>query len=411
MLSAASFPKYWVSDVGVERAGVSRWARRIASKDGLWKALYFERWNDPRSHAREREAEHLGWKKIYENKDTAGRRSDQHEEAMRSAQDEEDEECQEAFRAMQAAQRSKALQKKCTGLERETHRSAIDVIQDAILEFKSHCKFPYPEDASKYLASRGGDSSGGGGGQGGPGGHGGLWGNSKSKEHLLEGESAAGDTPASSEAPSTCPSPAASMSRTSSRCSSSATSMAGGDILSPSGAGGAGVSASSTGTARGAGVDSMFGRGGFYTSFTAGHLRNYLRSKLNALPRQHQLEVCVCKFTGKVHLCSRDTGARGCELAYPNDDGFFVCPITGIIWETTRHTISGEPDEDEGEGEAADYEGGSKSFCNMVRQGYECEKDPSAEMGWGSWLEDRACQEKEVCRFKFSNGRYQHVYR
>ena len=85
---------------------------------------------------------------------------------------------------------------------------------------------------------------------------------------------------------------------------------------------------------------SMFGLGGFYTSYTAGperralyvwrmltyagHLRNFLSSKLSALPHKHQLEVCVCKLTGCVHLCSRDSGQRGCELAQPNDEGFFV---------------------------------------------------------------------------------------
>ena len=74
---------------------------------------------------------------------------------------------------------------------------------------------------------------------------------------------------------------------------------------------------------------------------------------------------------------SRDGGSHGCELAYPNDDGFFVSPITGIIWDSGRHMKNGgDEDEGEGEGEAADYEGGSKSFCNMVTQGYECEKDP-----------------------------------
>ena len=64
-------------------AGVSRWARRIAGKDALWKALYLERWDDPSSHAREREALKLGWKTIYEQKDTAVRRSDEEEEATR----------------------------------------------------------------------------------------------------------------------------------------------------------------------------------------------------------------------------------------------------------------------------------------------------------------------------------------
>ena len=101
---------------------------------------------------------------------------------------------------------------------------------------------------------------------------------------------------------------------------------------------------------------------------------------------------------------SRDGGSHGCELAYPNDDGFFVCPITGIIWDSGRHMKKGgDEDEGEGEGEAADYEGGSKSFCNMVTQGYECEKDPSAEMGWGSWLEDRQSKECAV-RYGHSGG-------
>lgn len=378
---------------------MSRWARRVASKDGLWKALYFERWNDPQSHAREREARRLGWKKVYENKDTAGRSIDQQEDKMRSANDEEDEECQEAFRAMQAAQRSQALQKKHVELDRQTRRSAIEVIQDVIQEFKSHCNFPYPDERSNPPASAPEHSDSASGGQS-------AW--SALKDPRLKGD--ADGRPC--DAPSPCPSPAASslggLSRTSSRCSIASTAGAGGDAASV--AGGKGWCGSPRAAAK-SGADSMFGRGGFYTSFTTGHLRNYLRSKLNALPRQHQLEVCVCKLTGRVHLCSRDTGARGCELAYPNDDGFFVCPITGIIWETTRHTLSAEQDEEEAEGEQHDYEGGSKSFCNMVRQGYECEQDPAAEMGWGSWLDDRACQEKEVCRFKFSNGRYHHVYR
>jgi len=47
-----------------------------------------------------------------------------------------------------------------------------------------------------------------------------------------------------------------------------------------------------------------------HTFCYTGPLRNYLRTKLNALPQKHQLEVCVCKQTGRVHLCSRDSGAR-----------------------------------------------------------------------------------------------------
>jgi hypothetical protein len=63
---------------------------------------------------------------------------------------------------------------------------------------------------------------------------------------------------------------------------------------------------------------------------------------------------------------------------------------------------TGEHEEDgEGEGEGGDFEGGSKSFCNMVTQGYECDLDPSAEMGWGSWLEDRHAKE---CATRFGCG-------
>ena len=51
-------------------SGVSRWGRRNANRDSLWKALYFERWNDPQSHHAEREGNRLGWKKVYEIKDT-----------------------------------------------------------------------------------------------------------------------------------------------------------------------------------------------------------------------------------------------------------------------------------------------------------------------------------------------------
>ena len=52
--------------------------------------------------------------------------------------------------------------------------------------------------------------------------------------------------------------------------------------------------------------------------------------------------------------------------------------------------VHNDQDEEDGEGDApGDYEGGSKSFCNLVRQGYECERDPSNEMGWGTWLQDR----------------------
>ena len=45
--------------------------------------------------------------------------------------------------------------------------------------------------------------------------------------------------------------------------------------------------------------------------------------------------------------------------------------------------MAGEEQEEQDDvvGDAGDFEGGSKSFCNMVRQGYECDLDPSAEMG------------------------------
>jgi hypothetical protein len=46
---------------------------------------------------------------------------------------------------MQAAQRSQALQKKNVEMDCVARRSAIDIIQDAIQEFKSHCRFPYPD--------------------------------------------------------------------------------------------------------------------------------------------------------------------------------------------------------------------------------------------------------------------------
>jgi len=336
-------------------SGVSRWARRIAGKDALWKALYLERWDDPSSHAREREALLLGWKKIYEQKDTAMRKSDEEEEAMRSAKDQEDEECQEAFRAMQAAQRSQALQKKHVQLDRATKRSAMDVIQDAIQEFKSHCHFPHPEGSGQRHTPDGGCSAAPG------------------RQAALKMQGDGQDespTLGSSMASSPCPSPSmrsvAGLSRTSSKCSVAST------CLGDGAAGGAckGAVAKQAGDEKEKdGRGSLFGHGGFYTSYTAGHLRNFLRTKLNALPRQHQLEVCVCKLTGKVHVCSRDSGACGCELAQPNDDGFFVCPITGIIWESKRHFVSGvlEHDDDDGDGEQHEFEGGSKSFCNMVR--------------------------------------------
>ena len=45
--------------------------------------------------------------------------------------------------------------------------------------------------------------------------------------------------------------------------------------------------------------------------------------------------------------------------------------------------MAGEEQEEQDDvvGDAVDFEGGSKSFCNMVRQGYECDLDPSAELG------------------------------
>jgi len=52
-------------------AGASRWTRRAANGDGLWKVLYFERWNDPCSHQQEREGIRLGWKKVCEMMRTA----------------------------------------------------------------------------------------------------------------------------------------------------------------------------------------------------------------------------------------------------------------------------------------------------------------------------------------------------
>ena len=74
--------------------GVSKFLRRSSSRDCLWKALYFDRWQDPKSHHAEREGSRLGWKRLYEIKDTAARRLDEHEEARHSAHYVEDEECQ-----------------------------------------------------------------------------------------------------------------------------------------------------------------------------------------------------------------------------------------------------------------------------------------------------------------------------
>jgi hypothetical protein len=51
-------------DLHEELTGASQWARRSANKDGMWKALYFERWSDPCSHQQEREGSRLGWKKV-----------------------------------------------------------------------------------------------------------------------------------------------------------------------------------------------------------------------------------------------------------------------------------------------------------------------------------------------------------
>jgi len=90
-----------------------------------------------------------------------------------------------------------------------------------------------------------------------------------------------------------------------------------------------------------------------------------------------------------VHICTYSTAARGCELAERTEDGFFVCPISGICWSDARHTAEEEDDDGDARGAPGDFEGGSKNHCNLVAAGYDCDEDPSRSMGWGTWLEDR----------------------
>lgn len=54
------------------------------------------------------------------------------------------------------------------------------------------------------------------------------------------------------------------------------------------------------------------------------------------------MEVCVCKLTGAEHFCCRDGSSMGCELSVPNDDGFFVCPVTGKLMHASPKGASND---------------------------------------------------------------------
>ncbi|EKX40529.1 hypothetical protein GUITHDRAFT_113315 [Guillardia theta CCMP2712] len=252
---------------------VCQWLRKVSGKDVLWKALYLERWADPKSHIFARDALREGWKKVYASKDMDIKAQDENEALMSSIKCIEDKECQDAFRAMQAAKRSLSLNKKATPKQEEGN-SAMDLLQNAILEFKSRCKFPHAGHSS---------SSGSLG---------------VSLPPFESGTKVNVDTNGVGE------------------------------------------------QKRSQSQSSMFGKGGFFTSCTAGPFRDFLAHK-KIFPRKHQLEVCICKLTGELHMCSYDGLARGCELSLPNDDGYFVCPITGIIWCNSRLQVAVEEDEDE----------------------------------------------------------------
>jgi hypothetical protein len=52
---------------------VCHWAKELSNGNSLWKGLYFDRWDDPRSHHLERSANRDGWKRVYAARDMAGR--------------------------------------------------------------------------------------------------------------------------------------------------------------------------------------------------------------------------------------------------------------------------------------------------------------------------------------------------
>eukprot|EP00960_Hanusia_phi_P062137 765063-Hanusia_phi.AAC.3 len=95
---------------------VCHFIRKVANKDVLWKALYLERWADPKSHIFARDALREGWKKVYASKDMdikaqAGLLGSGVPGPIRGERAKSDS-TQDAFRAMQAAKRSLSLNKK-----------------------------------------------------------------------------------------------------------------------------------------------------------------------------------------------------------------------------------------------------------------------------------------------------------